>query len=133
MAQTTRGRQVYANQTVADQADFFQSDGFTRVTGLTPAQLLCQLFYDNQLQAWPFVSGAGLTDTQIASGNVYWLEVPGSPGIYSVRFRPNSIGYWRLLITYTAGQQIEGQDYDVVAAPPTVDTGLKASFVKPNC
>ena len=130
---TTRGRLVYANQTVDDQADFFQSDGFTRVTGLTPAQLTSQIFFDNQLQPWPLISGIGLTDTQIASGSIYWLEVPGSPGIYSVRFRPNSIGYWRLLITYTAGQQIMGQDYDVSSAPPTVDQGLKASFLKPDC
>jgi hypothetical protein len=130
---TTRGRLVYANQTVDDQADFFQSDGFTRVTGLTPAQLTCQLFFDNQLQPWAFVTGANLTDTQIASGNVYWLEVPGSPGIYSVRFRPNALGYWRLLITYAAGMQISGQDYDVTAAPPSVDQGLKASFLKPDC
>lgn len=133
MASTTRGRLVYANQTVVDQADFFQSDGFTRVTGLTVTNLICQIFFDNQLQPWSFITGANLTDTQIASGSVYWLEVPGSPGIYSVRFRPNSIGYWRLLITYTAGQQIMGQDYDVNAAPPTVDQGLKASVVRPNC
>lgn len=130
---TTRGRLVYANQTVDDQADFFQPDGFTRVTGLTVSNLSMQLFFDNQLQPWTFVTGANLTDTQIASGSVYWLEVPGSPGIYSVRFRPNAIGYWRLLITYPAGQQISGQDYDVNATPPTVDTGLKAAFVKPNC
>jgi hypothetical protein len=130
---TTRGRLVFANQTVDDQADFFQSDGFTRVTGLTPAQLVGQIFFDNQLQPWPLISGANLTDTQIASGNVYWLEVPGSPGIYSVRFRPNALGYWRLLITYTAGQQISGQDYDVTSAPPSVDQGLKASFLKPDC
>jgi len=130
---TTRGRLVYANQTVVDQADFFQSDGFTRVTGLTVANLVCQIFFDNQLQPWSFITGSGLNDTQIASGNVYWLEVPGSPGIYSVRFRPNSIGYWRLLITYTAGAQIMGQDYDVVPPSPTVDQGLKASFLKPDC
>jgi hypothetical protein len=121
MAQTTRGRQVPANQTVDDQADFFQSDGFTRVTGLTVSQLVMQLFLNN------------VTDGQITSGNVYWLEVPGSPGIYSVRFRPNALGYWRLLITYPVGMQIEGQDYDVVPPSPTVDQGLKASFLKPEC
>lgn len=129
----TRGRLVYANQTVVDQSDFFQVDGFTRVTGLTVSQLTCQLFFDNSLQPWPFVTGAGFTDIQIAAGYVYWLEVPGSPGIYSVRFRPTSVGYWRLIITYPAGTQISAQDYDVIATPPTVDTGLKASFIKPPC
>ena len=50
-----------------------------------------------------------------------------------VRFRPNAIGYWRLLINYAVGTQISAQDYDVTPLPPTVDTGLKASFVKPKC
>jgi hypothetical protein len=118
---------------VDDQADFFQSDGFTRVTGLTVSQLTMALFFDNQPQPWQFVTGAGVTDTQITSGYVYWLEVPGAPGYYSVRFRPNAIGYWRLLITYPVGTQIQGQDYDVVPPSPTVDQGLKASFLKPNC
>jgi hypothetical protein len=122
---TTRGRLVYANQTVVDQTDFFQPDGFTRVTGLTPAALVCQLFFDNQLQPWQLVTGLNLTDTQIASGSVYWVEVPGSPGIYSVRFRPNAVGYWRLLISYPAGKQISGQDYDIHPLPPAVDQGLK--------
>jgi hypothetical protein len=130
---TTRGRVVLANQTVDDQSDFFQSDGFTRVTGLTPSQLVCQIFFDNQLQPWPLVTGSGFTDAQIASGHVYWLEVPGSPGIYSVRWRPNAVGYWRLIITYPAGQQISAQDYDVTTGNPTVDQGLKASFLKPDC
>ena len=58
---TTRGRLVYANQTVVDQADFFQSDGYTRVTGLVPANLVMQLFFDNQLQPWTFITGANLT------------------------------------------------------------------------
>lgn len=130
---TTRGRLVVNNQVVYDQADFFQLDGFTRVTGLLPAQLVEQLFFQNALQPWPLVSGVGVTDAQIASGKVYWAEVPGSPGIYNVRWRPNAIGYWRLLISYPVGTQIMGQDYDVTVAGVPVETGLKASFVKPNC
>lgn len=130
---TTRGRLVTTNNVILDQADFFQLDGFTRVTGLTISTLVCQLFFQNILQPWTFVTGAGVTDAQVASGSVYWVEVAGSPGIYNVRFRPNAIGYWRLLITYPLGTQIMGQDYDVVPASVPVAGGLKASFVKPNC
>lgn len=130
---TTRGRLVSTNNVVLDQADFFQIDGFTRVTGLLPGQLTCQLFFQNQLQPWPLATGAGVTDAQVAAGRVYWTEVPGSPGIYNIRWRPNAVGYWRLIITYPAGLQIMGQDYDVVVAGVAVETGLKASFVKPNC
>ena len=130
---TTRGRLVFANEVVLDQCDFFQLDGFTRVTGLTPGNLVCQTFLQNLLQPWSLVNGAGVTDAQVASGKVYWVEVPGSPGIYNVRFRPNAIGYWRLLITYPVGTQISAQDYDVTPIPPSIDQGLKSSFVKPKC
>lgn len=130
---TTRGRLVTNNNVVLDQADFFMPDGFTRVAGLTIGQLTCQLFFQNALQPWALITGAGVLDAQVASGKVYWVEVPGSPGIYNVRFRPNALGYWRLIITYPAGTQIMGQDYDVVPAGVPIETGLKASFVKPNC
>lgn len=127
---TTRGRLVQINQVIIDQADFFEADGFTRVIGIIPGDLTEELFFNNVLQPWPLVDGSGVPDSQVKSGNVYWNEVPGSPGIYNVRFRPNALGYWRLLITYAAGTQIMGQDYDVVAQTTSVESGLKASFVK---
>ncbi len=127
---TTRGRQVYANQVVFDQVDFFQPDGFTRVTGLTPAQLTCQLFSNNILMSWPLTTAVGVTDAQVASGRVYWAEISGSAGFYNVRWRPNAVGYWRLIITYPGGTQIAAEDYDVLNQPQTVAQGLKASFVR---
>jgi hypothetical protein len=128
----TRGRLVYANQTVVDQQDFFQSDGYTRVTGLLVGNLTMKLFSNNVLQPWSFVTGANLTDIQILSGSVYWWEIPGSPGFYSVRFRPNAVGYWRLVLSYPAGMLTEAHDYDVVPVPPPVAQGLTSSFVRPE-
>ena len=132
MGTLLRGRAVDNNQTVLDQADFFLADGFTRAVGLGLPQITSQLFFQNVVQPWPLVSGVGVTDAQVVSGKVYWNEVPGSPGIYNVRWRPNAIGYWRLILTYTAGQQILAQDYDVQTSAPA-SGGLKASFMKPNC
>lgn len=129
---TTRGRLVQINQIIIDQADFFQSDGFTRVLGLGISDVVSQLFFNNQLQPWPLVLGNGVTDAQVRSGTIYWNEIPGSPGFYNVRFRPNAIGYWRLLITYTAGEQIMAEDFDVAAQVPVVESGLKATFTKPG-
>jgi len=128
---TTRGRLVQINQVVLDQADFFQSDGFTRVTGLTPANLTSQIFRLNVLQPWPLLDGASVSDAQVVSGKIYWTEVTGSPGIYNVRWRPNAPGYWRLLISYAAGTQIMGQDYDIVSQVPLAESGLRASFTRP--
>jgi hypothetical protein len=128
---TTRGRIVQANQTVLDQVDFFQTDGFTRVVGLIPSTLVSQIFYLNIIQPWPLISGLGVTDTQVVSGFVYFNEIPGNPGFYNVRFRPNALGFWRNLLTYPVGSQISAQDFDVVAGAPAMEQGLHASFIKP--
>jgi hypothetical protein len=129
---TTRGRLVQANQVVLDQADFFQPDGFTRVTGLIPSSLVSQIFYNNVIQPWPLVSGLGITDAQVTAGRIYFNEVPGNPGFYNVRFRPNALGFWRNLLTYPPGQQISAQDFDVVHSGPVMEGGLTASFIKPQ-
>jgi hypothetical protein len=128
---TTRGRLVQINQTIIDQADFFEADGFTRVVGLTIPDLTHEIFFNNVLQTWPLIDGSSVSDAAVVSGNVYWNEVPGSLGFYNVRFRPNAIGFWRNLVTYTAGTQIMGQDFDVVSQVPAAETGLRASFTKP--
>jgi hypothetical protein len=128
--QTTRGRIVQANQVVLDQADFFQGDGFTRVTGLIPSAVVSQIFYENTQQPWPLISGDGVTDAQVVAGNVYFHEVPGSPGFYNVRFRPNTLGYWRNLLAYPVGKQVLAQDFDVRRAEAEPG-GLTASLIRP--
>jgi hypothetical protein len=129
---TTRGRIVQANQVVLDQVDFFQMDQFTRATGLSPASLVSEIFYNNLLQPWALISGVAVTDAQVVAGNVYFNEIAGSPGYYNVRFRPNAVGYWRNLLTYSAGQQIVAQDFDVIEGSPAIEKGIHASFVKPG-
>ena len=128
----TRGRQVYNNQVVLDQADIYLDDGFTRHTGITVSALTIDLFYQNLRQGWTPVSGLGVLDTQVSAGKIYWEEIAAAPGFYSVRFRPNGVGYWRLVLTYPSGFQVLAQDYDVTSQPLTVDAGLQATFVKPG-
>jgi len=132
VAGTTRGRLVQINQVVLDQADFFLSDGFTRVLGITATSgaVTHNVFFDNVEQPWPLVDGTTVQDAAVSSGQIYWNEIASEPGHYSVRLRPNAVGYWRLLITYPAGTQIVVQDYDVTAKAPITAGGLKASFVK---
>jgi len=133
VAGTTRGRLVQINQVVFDQADFFQSDDFSRVTGITATggQITSLLFYNNIEQPWPLTDGVGVLDTQVVSGKIYWNEIASESGFYNVRWRPNNTGFWRLVITFAAGTQILGQDYDVQQSPPITSSGLTASFAKP--
>lgn len=131
MAGTTRGRQVFVNQPVLDQADYFQTDGFTRVVGLTYALVSGEVYFNNVIQPWALADGSSVLDSGVVSGRLFFSEIPTQPGRYSVRFRPNAVGYWRVLLTYTAGQQIAAQDYDVITEAPAFDQGLKATFTKP--
>jgi hypothetical protein len=129
---TERGRLVRNNETVLDQADFFGSGGYTRVTGLTTTTVGCVLFFNNVAMPWTLVTGAGVSDGQVAAGKVYWVEIPGSPGYYNVRFRPNAVGYWRLLLSYPEGTQTVAHDFDVMSIPTNSDQGLVTSFIKPG-
>lgn len=127
---TTRGRVIQVNQVVLDQFDFFEGGGFVRKVGLTVVDLVSDIFHDNLKQPWPLVNGSGVTDAQVASGTVYFHQIVGNPGFYNVRFRPNATGFWRNLLTYTAGEQHSAQDFDVVANSPLLESGLKSSFIK---
>ncbi len=124
---TTRERLIQTNQVIVDQADFFEVDVFTRVTALVPGDLVMSLFYNNEKQAWALLDGATVTDGEVRSGSVYWHEISGSPGFYSVRFRPNVAGYWRLVLAYTAGSQIVALGYDV-GQFSLAESGLRTSF-----
>ena len=128
---TTRNRLVRSNETIVEQVDFFQvSDGYTRITGLTISQTQQTLFFNNVLAPWQFVTGLGVTDAMVASGKVYFAEIPGSSGYYSVRFRPNAVGYWRLSILYPTASLGTVLGYDVISVPTTADAGLQSSFIR---
>jgi len=129
---TIRGEIVQANQVVLDQVDFFQSDNYTRVTGLIPSSLVSKIFYNNVQQSWPLISGLGIPDAHVTSGYIYFNEIPGNPGFYSIRFRPNAIGFWRNLLSYPAGQQIVAQGFDVIQNASAVGQGLSTSLINPQ-
>lgn len=131
---TTRGRAIAPNQIVYDQADFFGPDGFLRQEGLTIADIALQVTLNNQVIGWPLVDGSTVPDGQVVSGKVYWSAIPNGP--YSVRWRPNTVGFWRLLLTYAAGYQIVGQAFDVggssASTVPPHEDGMRTSFVRPS-
>lgn len=128
MSSTTRVRQVRLNQTVIDQVDLFEGDAFTRQSGLTVADVFSQVFHDNVAQPWALVDGATVANNLVKAGSVYLHEISGSAGNYSLRFRPNAMGYWRISLAYVAGSQFLGLDYDVTMGPLEVSEGLTASF-----
>ena len=135
MSGPTQGRSTPNNTTLFDQADFFAVDGYSRVPGLAPGDVVCLVFFNNLVQPWGLVSGVAVSDAQVQSGRVYWSEIPGAPGYYSLRWRPNATGYWRVIVNYPAGLQVCARDYDVVALGGDCEGGggVKVSFVGKGC
>jgi hypothetical protein len=136
MSGPTQGRSTPNNTTLLDQADFFSGDGFRRVPGLTPGDVTCLVFFNNLVQPWALVPGVAVSDAQVQSGRIYWSEIPGASGYYSLRWRPNATGYWRVLVNYPAGLQVIARDYDVVAQGNegcSPGGGVKVSFVGKGC
>jgi hypothetical protein len=122
-----RTRTVQVNEVLFDQVEILQTDLFTRVTGLIPSNVSLFLRYNNNTANWPLVSGVDITDSQVASGSVYWN--PLASGAYGLRFFPNALGTWVLELAYTGGSpnQRITITYDVFN-PLSVETGLRASF-----
>jgi len=117
---------------VYSQLDFFQPAGsINRLQGVVIAQLSAKLFTSNSVLAWPLADGSSVLTTDISSGTIYFNEIQSDPGYYSVRFLPDRIGFWRLLITHSALSTEIIQEYDVVPASASAcasGTGLVASF-----
>jgi len=125
MALIFRTRTVSVNQVIFDQADIFLTDQFTRAAGVLITDVTLSLLFNNATVNWPLVPGASILDTQVASGSVYWNNLPNS--VYGLRFLPNSLGHWTLSIRDPGHSQLVCLSYDVIRAP-SVDSGLIAGF-----
>jgi len=122
-------RTVQANRMVLDQVDLFLVDGKTRSQDVPISGLQLRAYLNGAQVSWPLVSGTGVPDVRVSSGKVYWTEF--SAGFYNIRFYPNMLGLWRVLLTYPAYNQTVSLSYDVVAQASTVGSvGIRTSFVR---
>lgn len=114
------------------QADFFQPKGsINRLSGIVAASLSMSAFTSSSALPWTLEDGSAVTDSSVSSGKVYFNEVSGASGFYSVRFFPDRVGYWRIVFQYSALQEEVVLEFDVVPAnvfKATIKGGLTASF-----
>lgn len=116
---------------VYDQLDFYSPIGsINRLSGITVGQLTLNLFINNQLLTWPIIDGSLIYDSSISSGSVYFNEIIGSNGYYSIRLFTDRVGSWRLIFR-NSGLGVEIiKEYDVVPSDymKSPIEGLNASF-----
>lgn len=126
------GRLLSAAALVRDQIDLYLPPGsVNRAQGYSVSGLSLALFFNNALVAWPLVDGSLVPDSSVSAGTVYFNEIQGSPGFYAVRFFPDSVGFWRVVLTAANIQTERILEYDIApAGSKSGQGGLIASFVE---
>lgn len=122
------GRNVSSGSLARAQADFFQISG-QRVVGVVWSTLAAHVFVNNAALPWPAADGSAVQDSSISAGKVYFNEIAGSPGFYSVRFFPDRVGFWRIVLRSDSLNAEVVLEFDVAAPAPPAG-GLNATFVK---
>jgi len=130
LALRIRNQLAAVNTPVIDQVEFLQGDDYSKVAGLGTGDLTTSVFYNNTVQPWSLVDGTGVLDSLVVSGSIYFNEISGSSGNYSLRFRPNAGGAWRVEVSYAAGTQLVVLNYLATVLPLTEVVGLSSAFVK---
>lgn len=127
------GRLLPSGSIVRDQLDFYSPPGsFVRLPGVSVSQLNLAAFYNNAPVLWPLVDGSSTLDSSIVSGSFYFNAIPGALGYYSLRYYPDKVGYWRVVVYDTVSGSEQVRDYDITTAVQSsaLNTGLIASFTK---
>lgn len=120
-------RSVVGGCLLKDQVDILSpGGGVVRQTGVTVTGISASLFINNGLASYPLVDGTNITDSNVTPGSIFFNEISGSPGYYSVRFLPTIPGYWRL--SFAVLNQLIIKEYDVLHNNSQTSSGLIASF-----
>lgn len=124
------GRTLPSGSLVRDQLDFYSPPGSSsRLSGVNVNSASITAFFNNSILPWFFSDGSSVSDSSISSGCFWFNEIPGSPGFYSLRFFPDKVGFWRIVVYHSASGSEQIKEYDVVQSNQYVQ-GLSASFTK---
>jgi hypothetical protein len=122
-------RIVSVSKLVLDQIDLFLVDSKTRAQDVVVSDLNLKVFFNGSQVQWPLVSGLNVQDSQVTAGQAYWTEFLA--GFYTLRFFPNVIGSWRVLLTYPTYDQAVSLSYDVIQpSSASISSGIHTSFVR---
>lgn len=120
-------RVITAGKLAFDQVDIITPGTINRVAGVNVADLTLNAFWNDSVLSWGFADGLSTANCSISAGTFYFNEMVGANGFYVVRFLPDKVGYWRIVIRHESLGVEQTRDFDAVAALPT-HSGLNASF-----
>jgi len=126
-------RQVPASNIVLSQLDFYTPNTINRMADIKSVDFIFKMFVNQTVLNWFLIDGTYIANSDISSGNVYFNEITGAVGYYSVRFFPDRVGFWRLIFNHVPSQSDLVLEFDVLPSSSftpggSVDRGLTANF-----
>lgn len=124
------GRSISAASLVSDQIDLYDPPGSViRALGVLLADVSVTVFANNVLLPWTIQDGTAVPSSSISAGIIYFNEIVGSPGFYSIRFFPDRIGFWRLIFSVPSITAEVIREFDInPTGSSSPANGLNASF-----
>lgn len=122
-------RSVPTSTLIFDQVALYAVDGVTRVTSAAFSGFTLKVFLNGAVQSWTIAAGAGVQNAQISAGTVYFQEISGAPGFYSVRMFLPAPGFWTFSLRYNPVVQESVLSYDARSSSSDCgSSGITASF-----
>jgi len=123
-------RLVQVGSVLKAQLDLYVSPGSNvRAVGLSANNVAPVIFRNNIQLAWPVLDGTSVLDSAVGAGALYFNEIVGSPGYYSLRFFPDSTGFWRVINSFAGADQIIEIDFISSGSLIPTNDGFITSFV----
>lgn len=102
--------------------------GGARIAGALHSQFTLRVFLNGALQSWTISSGSGVQNASISAGTLYFQEIPGASGFYSVRLFIPGPGFWTFSLQYNPTPQEVVLEFDASSSSPDCSSGTIASF-----
>jgi hypothetical protein len=127
-------RIIPAGSIAYGQVDIYlPGPGFNRIVGLNASAASLTAFINNAQLTWTLMNGTSIPDSSVSAGFVYFNEILGSAGYYSVRFFPDRTGFWRIILKFSSIPAEIVLEYQVAPAglfEPQAKGSLIASTTK---
>ncbi len=122
-------RIVQSGVVVFDQVDIVNPAwSNNRINGLTIESVDVTVFINNKRKYMQIVDGSTVLDQFITTNSIYFNEINGSPGYYSVRFFSDSVGFMRVILSVKPNASEHILSYDIVAKQVSDTTEFFSHF-----
>lgn len=108
-------RRLIVNQLAYDTViPTLNGDSARPVTGLTYSNFTADVVINGGYMPWEVLSSANVNVMDVLPNKIYVNEVSIGSGVYSIKWWPSQVGFFHIIMKWTAGNQYYDMKYDIV-------------------